>query len=949
MQYAYDMLGNRVYQVSMEAGTRWMLNDVAGSAIRSWDSRGHAFRTEYDPLRRPAQQFVRGSDPAQSDPRTFDKEILFEQTGYGEGQVNDTDLNLRTRVVKQYDCAGVVTNERYDFKGNLLSGNRQLATDYQNIPDWSLTVALETEGGMPKTYATETSYDALNRPLTQRTPDNSVIHYGYNEAKLLEEVNANLHGAISNGQPEWTPFVVNIDYDAKGQRRRIDYGNGVSTFYEYDPLTFRLVHILTRRDATAFPGDCLKPHPVGWPGCQLQNLHYTYDPVGNITHIWDVAQQTLYFKNQRVEPSAEYTYDAIYRMIEASGREHLGQVGGAPIRHSYNDVARIGLLHPGDGNAMGRYLERYVYDAVGNFLSMQHLGSEPTNGWNRAYTYSEPSQLESGKQSNRLTSTMIGDTTEPYSTLGDGYDEHGNMLRMPHLQLMQWDFKDQLQITQRQAVDTSDIDGVQQQGERTWYVYDSTGQRVRKITELANGKVKDERIYLSGFEIYRKHGTNSLVRETLHIMDDKQRVALVESRTEGVESGVPARLIRYQFGNHLGSASLELDDQAQIISYEEYTPYGSTSYQAVRSQTEMAKRYRFTGKERDEESGLYYFGLRSYLPWLARWISPDPIGLSDGANLYEFTRSNPVNLQDREGTSVCNEDDLLCSIGEAIAGESDNPVLRGITDQLAERGVAIANVPQVIARKYEEEGLVGVGEMMLVGAHQTVQGTGEAFGDLYYTAIHGEIGSETEQELAKQATEGFLGAADVVTMVKGGAASTRKAAAASRKAVAKAYRATIKPKGGSGTSARSVKEVAVRPAKTKSMVKAATDSSSKVKGVSKKAGSSSAARRRGRRWKVGDPHDAPTGSGKESAWSTVRQRYWKNRAASAKPGEFTLEDLARMKRGRAPKDPITGKSIELEHVKPQRTKAAGRHRDLLEVTPLVYAAPNPGLFAAVEL
>ena len=49
---------------------------------------------------------------------------------------------------------------------------------------------------------------------------------------------------------------------------------------------------------------------------------------------------------------------------------------------------------------------------------------------------------------------------------------------------------------------------------------------------------------------------------------------------------LPAQLIRYQFGNHLGSASLELDDQAQIISYEEYHPYGSTSYQAVRSQTE---------------------------------------------------------------------------------------------------------------------------------------------------------------------------------------------------------------------------------------------------------------------------------------------------------------------------------------------------------------------------
>ena len=101
-------------------------------------------------------------------------------------------------------------------------------------------------------------------------------------------------------------------------------------------------------------------------------------------------------------------------------------------------------------------------------------------------------------------------------------------------------------------------------------------------------------------------------------MDDKQRIALVETRTLDTAGNDPAprQLIRYQFGNHLGSASLELDDQAQIISYEEYTPYGSSTYQAVRSQTETPKRYRYTGKERDEESGLYYHGARYYAPWL---------------------------------------------------------------------------------------------------------------------------------------------------------------------------------------------------------------------------------------------------------------------------------------------------------------------------------------------
>src|SRR5207237_6906550 len=129
------------------------------------------------------------------------------------------------------------------------------------------------------------------------------------------------------------------------------------------------------------------------------------------------------------------------------------------------------------------------------------------------------------------------------------------------------------------------------------------------VIETQNGTRQQERLYLGGFEVYREyHGSGNTVtleRETLHVMDDKQRIALVETRTRDTVGNDPApqQLIRYQFGNHLGSASLELDDEAQIISYEEYFPYGSTSYQAVRSQTETPKRYRYRAMERDEESG----------------------------------------------------------------------------------------------------------------------------------------------------------------------------------------------------------------------------------------------------------------------------------------------------------------------------------------------------------
>ena len=59
MRYDYDMLGTRIHQASMEAGERWMLNDVAGQPIYAWDSRGHRFRTTYDALRRPPDVLLR--------------------------------------------------------------------------------------------------------------------------------------------------------------------------------------------------------------------------------------------------------------------------------------------------------------------------------------------------------------------------------------------------------------------------------------------------------------------------------------------------------------------------------------------------------------------------------------------------------------------------------------------------------------------------------------------------------------------------------------------------------------------------------------------------------------------------------------------------------------------------------------------------------------------------
>jgi RHS repeat-associated protein len=669
MRYDYDLLGNRIRQLSMEAGARWMLNDAAGRPFRAWDSRGHQFLTEYDPAHRPVRAFVTGIDPA--DPA---RQLLVERLVYGEQHPQGETHNLRGQAYLHLDQSGELVTERNDFKGNPLTKERRLTneTQYRQAVDWrAVEAALPVDAAAtfdldaledllgPRlevdTYTSHTTYDALSRRVTTTTPHKpamrpNVIRHTYNEGNMLGSVDVNLREEVENGAPVWTPFITNLDYNEKGQRTRLDFGNRVTTTYEYDLFTFRLVQLSTQRDPAVFD-DCPQPPPAGFPGCQVQNLHYTFDPAGNITHIRDDAQQAVFFRNKRVEPSCDYTYDATYRLIEAKGREHLGQIGGAPIPHSNDDAPRVRIdWAANDGNALGTYTESYLYDAAGNFMEMQHRGNDPVNpGWTRRYFYEATSLIENGaagtllKTSNRLSHTTVGDNNPPLERYV--HDAHGNITRMPHLggvhpaPNMIWDHRDQLQQT--------DLGG----GGRVFYVYDAQGQRIRKVWEKPGGLI-EERLYLGGFEIYRRRqGNDRLERETLHVMDDEQLVALVETRILDTANNDPAsqQLIRYQCGNHLGSAILELDHQGQIISYEEYTPYGSTAYQAVRLLTETPKRYRYSNKERDEETGFYYYGKRHFVPWLGRWASPDPIGVGGGNNLYSFVLGNPIKFHDRIG------------------------------------------------------------------------------------------------------------------------------------------------------------------------------------------------------------------------------------------------------------------------------------------------------------
>ena len=93
MQYKYDMLGNKVHQNSMDAGQRWLLINVIGNALRTWDERNHEFQYFYDILHRPTHSKVLGGDGDTPLNNVFDRVF------YGEAEANPELKNLRGQVV----------------------------------------------------------------------------------------------------------------------------------------------------------------------------------------------------------------------------------------------------------------------------------------------------------------------------------------------------------------------------------------------------------------------------------------------------------------------------------------------------------------------------------------------------------------------------------------------------------------------------------------------------------------------------------------------------------------------------------------------------------------------------------------------------------------------------------------------------------------------------------
>jgi RHS repeat-associated protein len=644
-RYVFDLAKRRWRMDSIDAGRRDTVPDVLGNPVEGRDAKGALTLQTYDLVRRPIRLWARD---ASSGPVTLRQHLEYgDDSRPNQPQSERTAArtnNLLGQLIRHHDEAGLTTITSIDFKGNVLDKFRRVIADapilavFNQAPanGWRVTpfqvdwqpggghTLADVEGTLlePTAYQTSAAYDALNRIKQMQFPQDvegnrRQLRPTYNPAGGLE--NVFLDDAL---------YVERIAYDAKGQRALIAYGNGVMTRYAYDPQTFRLKRL--RSERYTHP-DTATYAPTG---AALQEFGYEYDLVGNILAIRDLTPGSGILNNPDAASTSDpvlaqllvsgdalirrFSYDPIYRLLSATGRECDRPPDGPP----WLDVPRCTDL-----TKTRAYTERYLYDAMGSMLRLQHQNSP--GGSVRDFGV--------GSGNNRLQSMQIGETTYGYA-----FDVNGNMMTEASSRHFEWNHVDQLRVFRTQT------DGAEP-SVYAQYLYDAAGQRVKKLVRKQSGQVEVTHYVDAAFEHHRwGSGAQAGANNHLHVMDDEQRIALV--RLGSAQPGDTALAVQFQLADHLGSSNVVADSAGGPINREEFTPYGETSFGSY-----ARKRYRFTSRERDEENGLNYHGARYSASWIVRWTSVDPIKLmEEGQNYGQNTDHKVEGTEHRIDSSAGN-------------------------------------------------------------------------------------------------------------------------------------------------------------------------------------------------------------------------------------------------------------------------------------------------------
>ncbi|MGJ7386580.1 RHS repeat protein, partial [Morganella morganii] len=506
-RYVTSLSGQVLCTESADAGISLTLNDAAGRLMISI-SQICTDKGQDNCSKAVTQTFrYEGADSAGrllsiTEQTAGQNAQVTERFMYAGNSEAEKAKNLAGICTHHYDPAGLMQTDSIALTGVPLSITRQLLKDADKPVSWPESNP-DSELSAEK-YTTQTTVDATGAVLNTTDAAGHQQKVTYDIAGLLSTSRVTVKGGTEK------IIIKSVTYSAAGQKLCEEHGNGVVTTYTYEPQTQRLIAVKTE-------------HPARKK--IFQDLRYEYDPVGNVLCVTNSAEETRFWHNQKVVPENRYTYDTLYQLVSATGRE---MANAGQQRSSLPDIS------PFDKASYANYTRNYIYDRAGNMTQIRH--SAPKTGNNHT------TDITVSQRSNRAVLKTLADTSEKVEAL---FTPGGQQTKFQPGQTLSWTARGELQqvtpVVRNGAA-----------GDRESYRYDAGSQRILKTTvqETGSRTQTQQVIYLPGLE--------------LHSGKENYQVICA-----GVAGRAQVRLLHWQDGkkdhqrfsydNLIGSSGLETD------------------------------------------------------------------------------------------------------------------------------------------------------------------------------------------------------------------------------------------------------------------------------------------------------------------------------------------------------------------------------------------------------
>jgi RHS repeat-associated protein len=594
---------------------------------------------------------------------------------------------------------GMMTFYKYDTLGNLLCveqrGDAATGTGCASYPNPTLG-----DPWHPRMFA----YNSLSELLNAHNPETGNISYTYDDdGNVLTKTDA--RGAVINHSPSGHPIdplnrVTGITYSTGDPSTTFTYDQGTngvgyrtamtdasgSTNWTYESMgrvtteqrTVNSVSTSVTRSIGYLYNLLGGIKQITYPDSTI--MKFDVDAAGNDTSAIDSSNNINYVQSALYAPdgkiasftghagSSAITNAFVYNPRLQICREVASTTGILPTSCTASGTGNIldfqydfhlgngvsssdnGNLYTAINNKDTTRNQIYTYDTLNRLLTARTSGSDctvkipgsssQTEYWGESFNYDAWGNLTAKNTTlcSAENQPLAVDTVKNNNRLAAyNYDAAGNMLNDGGTGVLYaYDAESQLVSTPGYG-----------------YVYDGDGNRVEKYSGSTGT------LYWYGAPGILAETDLTGAPQSDYVFFNGVRVARRDL------SGI-AGSVYYYFGNQINSASVITDASGNIEDEADYYPWGGL----MQYSSGIPNHYWFTGKERDSESGLDYFGARYYSNGLARFTSVDPIWVKGDRvldpqrlNLYAYGRNNPLKFKDPTGMDV--------TLGKCSGGAAD--------------------------------------------------------------------------------------------------------------------------------------------------------------------------------------------------------------------------------------------------------------------------------------